>query len=134
MPGKGKKVGRCVKSPSHSRYNGESRHLINKARKKVKHEKLLAKQAIRLKIREELTFNVVTKTKNKVGFLRKEFGTLNIKRLTDILNNTYDSAEWYISRKKKSEVRNENTKDSLKKNRRAKKKAKRRSNERLSSR
>lgn len=102
--GKGKKVGRGIKSPSHMRYNGEGKYLKNKARRKVKHEKNITSQKERKQKRLELLELCKIQTKMSVGHLQKQFGTLNIKRLTDILEKKYETSQWYIDRKNKKKA------------------------------
>lgn len=70
----------------------------NKARRKAKHIKLVAKLAERKSVRLELTEKILERSQVRIGDLKKRYGTLNIRRLTDILDNTWRDSDWFKTR------------------------------------
>lgn len=68
----------------------------NKAVRAKRHVKLMAKQQTRCSERLELLEKV--KAKYPKANLSKKYGTLNIRRLTDILNGTAENSLWYKAR------------------------------------
>lgn len=73
--------------------------LKNSARRAQKHTKLVAKQQIRSDERLEMLDKVIEKFKGKkLSEIRKQFGTLNIRRMTDILSDNWTHAKWYEAR------------------------------------
>ena len=87
-----------------SKTNSESKleksivQLRNKERQKLKYEKRILTQQI-LKA-ERLT--LLAKVKEQTGLtksqLNRKFGTLNIKRLNDIISHKVETSQWYIRR------------------------------------
>jgi len=78
----------------------------NKARKQKIHAKRM--ETVAAKHDERLTLLEQVKSKfpnRRIGDIQKQFGTLNINRLTDILDETYHEKIWYLARiaKKKTE-------------------------------
>lgn len=77
----------------------------NMEKKQEAHRKLVSKQISRKDERLNLLEQVKAKYPGKkVGDLQKRFGTLNINRLTDILDGTFESSLWYQARVAKKEA------------------------------
>jgi len=77
----------------------------NKADRLKRHQIRMAKLQSRKDERLELLSQVLSKTPNtKVGELSKKYGTLNIRRLTDILNNVAENSSWYKARVARKEA------------------------------
>ena len=111
MAGK-KRRGRAGWKAKFAAYSSENRLEKNKARKQETHEKRVLKQIIRTEERLELLEKALEKTKLNHYLLKRKFGTLNIKRLTDIVNGTTQTAEWFVLRLTKDEnKRNEQKKN-----------------------
>jgi len=84
---------------------GGSTTMENKAARAQRHLKLMAKQQSKKEERLELLKQVKSLSSNtKMGDLSKKFGTLNIRRLTDILNGVAESRSWYKARVARKEA------------------------------
>lgn len=71
----------------------------NAAKRAQRHTKLMGKQQARSADREEMLSKVVEKFKGTpLAKIKKRFGTLNIRRMTDILSDTFEQSEWYLAR------------------------------------
>ena len=71
----------------------------NKAARALKHQRLMAKQQNRAQERSAMLTLVQDRFPNmKLGSLQKKFGTLNIRRMTDILSGDFEQASWYLAR------------------------------------
>lgn len=83
--------------------NGKSRGgnitMRLKTKRAERHERKIASQRANKRERELLTKEAMEAHRaKKVGDLKKEFGTLNIHRLKDIINNTFYHTAWYKAR------------------------------------
>jgi hypothetical protein len=76
----------------------------NKAKKAKKHQKKLLSQQERSAQRLSLLKEVRDKVKMPVGALQKKYGTLNIRRLTDILEDRVETSIWYRARVARKEA------------------------------
>jgi len=70
----------------------------NKERRKVKHEKYLSKCLKASDERLNLLGVACQKTKKSECQLRKMIGTLNSRRLSQIIDNTYMDSQWFKTR------------------------------------
>lgn len=71
----------------------------NKARRSEKQERYLNDQQSMKQLRERLLVDVKAKfAHNSPHMLRKQFGTLNINRMSDILNDSWISSDWFKNR------------------------------------
>lgn len=101
----------------------------NKARKQKAHAKRMEKAAARRDERLTLFEQVKAKYPNRrIGDIQKQFGTLNIKRMTDILDETYHEKVWYLARVAKKEAEKDQLKEQKKRVKKNGKFAKRRKN------
>ena len=130
--GKSKKAGRQGRSAAHSRYNSEMRWKKNKALKTAKHKKKLSIQADLSKKRQSLLAEAIEKTRKSEYKLKREFGTLNIHRLTQIVDGTYKDSNWYKLRVKKRDEKNDVRKVANKSKKTKNKHQKRKKTERVS--
>jgi hypothetical protein len=84
---------------SNEKKTGGVATLKNSARRAQKHAKLVGKQQERSAERLEMLTKVIDKFKGvRLPDLRKRFGTLNIRRMTDILSDNWETSEWYVAR------------------------------------
>lgn len=85
------------------RYKSEKRREKNKERKQKAHQRRMNRQLERSDIREELLAKTLSKLKVNTYQLKRLIGTPNIKRLTDIVEDKYLDAQWYLDRKKREQ-------------------------------
>lgn len=123
--GSGKKGARIARKASYQARNaGASRTgknkkkrggvitMKNKARKQKAHAKRMEAVAVRKSDRLDLLEKVKAKYPNRrIGDIQKLFGTLNITRMTDILDDTYHEKMWYLARVAKKEAEKERLKE-----------------------
>lgn len=140
--GGGKKGQRVAKKASYqARKAGSSRKgknkkqtggvitMKNKARKQKAHAKRMDKAAARKDERLNLLEQVKAKYPNRrIGDIQKQFGVLNINRMTDILDDSYHEKVWYLARVAKKEAEKERSKEQKKRVKKNGKFAKRRKN------
>lgn len=103
-------VARCSGASRKGRNKKKTGGIItskNKARRKAKHEKLVGILAEKKSKRLELTDEAKTQLRKRAGDLQKKFGTLNINRLTDVLNGTYETSDWYLVRVARNQANEE---------------------------
>lgn len=86
-----------------ARYKSEGRREKNKELRKIRSEKLIVKQGIKSEKRKELMAQAMTKLKLNSYRLKRLIGTPNIKRLTDVIEDRYLDAQWYLDRKKREQ-------------------------------
>ena len=80
----------------------------NKAARAERHKKYLMKQQTAAEKRLEMLEQVKSQfSGKKMGELTSMFGTLNIRRMTDILAGTWEESEWYKARVAKKEAEKE---------------------------
>lgn len=95
---KARKAGSSRKG-SNKKQTGGKITLRNKARKIETHarkmEKVIAKRDERLNLLEKVKAKYPNR---RIGDIQKQFGTLNIHRMTDILDDTYHNKAWYLAR------------------------------------
>lgn len=78
----------------------------NDERREKKHKTLISQQISLKEERLNLLADVKLKYPNTShSRLRARFGTLNIHRMKDILNDTFETAKWYINRQALLEAR-----------------------------
>lgn len=78
---------------------GHQNYEANRTRRAEKQVAYLENQASRRAARESMLENIHLKFRGKSDHqLRKMFGTLNVHRMTDILNDTWESSTWFKNR------------------------------------
>lgn len=76
-------------------------------RRQLNHQKLLETQQKNKEIRLELLKKACEKTRMSEGQLKKEIGTLNSRRLQQVIDGTHTIQDWYILRQKEKQLKNE---------------------------
>lgn len=93
--------------PARSRYKSEGHEKRNRELKAAKHRRKINKQ---VELSEE-RLALVDSCKAKLGYgsvrLQRLIGTLNIRRLSEVMNDTYLDADWFKDRQKRKEAKNE---------------------------
>lgn len=102
MAGK-KRRSRAGYKAKRAAYKSENRLAKNKERRQKTHQRRVAVQLARKDERVELLEKALEKTKLNSYQLARKYGTLNIKRLTDIVDGTVADAEWFKLRLLKQE-------------------------------
>lgn len=98
------KVGAARKG-NNKKQTGGTITMKNKAARMQRHQRMMAKQQSKKDERLELLGQLISKSTNtKIGELSKKYGTLNIRRLTDILNNVAEDSSWYKARVARKEA------------------------------
>lgn len=91
---------------------GHTNYEANKARRAERQAILLneaqSKKEERLQLLEKVYAKFTGKSKH---WLRKRFGTLNIHRMKSILNDTWETASWFLNRLALKEARNAAARD-----------------------
>jgi len=78
---------------------------INKAKRAEKQKDIIEIAKLLKEERLHLTAQCCEKYKCGIAKLKKRFGTLNIRRLRDILDDSFYGKRWYIIREKTIELR-----------------------------
>lgn len=87
------------KKGKNKKQTGGTITMKNKATRAVRHQKNCAKKQILSERRLDMLEQVKSKFSGmKQSELFRKFGTLNIRRMTDILDDTYQDAEWFLAR------------------------------------